>query len=462
MGLFQRTDTPPDQAKHVEPATPFAGWIDGKPAVSAPHVLVTGPTGVGKSRRVLAPGAIMWKGPVVAVSSKPDLIELCLEPRLAKGGHERTYVLDLSGEVPDRALPDGVRKVVVDPSAMIKNDDDALDMATVLMQSGSVGGGGGSVQGGDAFWESTTVGPFAAILRAAGDDGIAWARRAIELITPDDADDAADETTASWAHAVDRLKALGSDLAGDLAGACKLDAKLRDSIGSTMRAAISPWRRSTVRGTGSELVFTPRLLEHRRATLFVVAPADGVAAGAAVACVDFITKRWRANQTEEKRLPRLLLVVDEVTNTMPWPKLPTVVTESRAMGIHLLIACQNTLQFAKRYGRDGMEELRAVFPAVLILAGAEEDEMLEKAAKRYGETERQRTSIDHLSRQSQTAERVPTLTAAELLPLNKNVGRLLRGRRPGDSTTALNAAGVQVDLDDISRIQFTTASSAAR
>ncbi|RAG62872.1 hypothetical protein DN550_33355, partial [Burkholderia multivorans] len=93
------------------------------------------PSGAGKSRRVLGPGILMWQGPVVAVSSKPDLIDLCLEQRHEWAGGRHTYVLDLSGEVPDDVLPPGVEKVVVDPTALIRTDDDAMD--SILMQSGA-------------------------------------------------------------------------------------------------------------------------------------------------------------------------------------------------------------------------------------------------------------------------------------------------------------------------------------
>jgi hypothetical protein len=109
----------------------------------------------------------MWGGPVVAVSSKPDLIELCLEARHERPG-ARTYVLDLSGEVPDDDLPADVQKVVVDPVALITCDDDAIDLATILMQAGAAGAGGGTGgKGGDAFWENISTAPLAALLRAA-------------------------------------------------------------------------------------------------------------------------------------------------------------------------------------------------------------------------------------------------------------------------------------------------------
>lgn len=445
MSLFSPNQT------YTPPPTPFGGFIDGVPAQTAPHLLVSGPSGVGKSRRVLAPGILMWRGPVVAVSSKPDLIDLCLQQRLEWDGHGRTYVLDLSGEVPDEILPDGVRKVVVDPTALIRNDDDALDLASILMQSGASGAGGGTGKGGDAFWENISTAPLAAILRATGGDGIAWTREAVSRLAPEEE---GDEDQPCWANAVGRLEQSSPMLSAELASAAELDGKMRDSIMVTMKSAVAPWLRSTVVGARGALPFTPDLLDHPAATLFMVAPATGVAAGAAVSAVDFISKRWRANQTEAVKLPRLLLCVDELCNTMPWPKLPTVVTESRAMGIHLLVAVQATSQFAKRYGADGMNELREVFPATLLLVGAPEKEMLEKAAWWFGQSERQKVSTDHLGHQSMSSEKADTLTATDLLPRSKAEGRLLRGSRPGATGDGINEAGLLVQLVDISQIPF--------
>lgn len=444
------------------PPTPYGGLIrhtvDGKsrlvPAQTAPHLLVSGPTGVGKSRRVLGPGILQWGGPVVAVSSKPDLIELCLEARHERPG-ATTYVLDLSGEVPDDSLPPDVQRVFIDPVALLTCDDDAIDTATILMQSGAAGAGGGAgSKSGDAFWENISTAPLAALLRAAGGDGIAWAREAVSRIEPTEPEDT---EQPSWLNAVGRLEKMGSHmLAAELRSAGELDGKMRDSIAVTMKSAVAPWLRSTVIGKGAEKPFSPAMLEHFSATLFVVAPATGVAAGAAVTCIDTISKRWRANQTEKVKLPRLLMVVDELANTMPWPKLPTVVTESRAMGIHLLVAVQATSQLAKRYGKEGMEELREVFPATLLLVGAPEKQMLEQAAWWAGQAERQKVSVDHVGRQTQSSERADVITASDLLPRSIDEGRLLRGRRPGDDSPAVNEGGLLVTLLDISKMNFRT------
>lgn len=442
-------------------ATPFGGMIEvgGKlvPAVTAPHLLVSGPTGTGKSRRVLGPGILAWRGPVVAVSSKPDLIGLTMKKRLSQGGYDKTFILDLSGEVPDDTLPAGVHRVVVDPVTLVGTDDDALDLASILSQSGAAGAGGGKGgSGGDPFWENISLAPLAAILRAAGKDGIAWARQAISQVeVPEGVDkDAEAIPEPCWPAAVRRLNKTSPLLAQELYAAGCLDEKMRDSIAVTMKNAVAPWLRSTVVGTGKELPFHPDMLADRNATLFMVAPATGVAAGAAVSAVDFISKRWRANQTESKKLPRLLVCVDELCNTMPWSKLPTVVTESRAMGINLLVAVQATSQFAKRYGKEGMDELRQVFPSTLILLGAAEKEMLEDAAWWSGQVEKSKTSTDHLGKQSQSAEMVDVMTAQDLLPHDIDHARLLRGKKPGAPVVrgTNKEAGLEVQLIDISEL----------
>lgn len=441
----------PKKKAFKPPQTPYVGMtkVDGKTvrAVSGPHTLVSGPSGVGKSRRVLAPACLMWRGPVVAVSSKPDLIGLCLKKRLSQGGRDKTFVLDLSGEVPDDKLPEGVHRVVVDPTALIHSDDDALDMATTLMKAGTAGAGGNGDDG-SAFWESLSLAPLAAILRAAGKDGIGWAQAAISQVEPPDGPE--DKTSPCWITAHRRLDGPSPVLAAKLAAASKREEKQRDSIGITMETALTPWLRSTVIGSGHELRFIPDMLADKCATLFVVAPADGAAAGAAVAVVEFITKRWRANQTEARKLPRVLLCVDELCNTMPWPKLPTVVTEARAMGVNLLVAVQATSQFARRYGDKGMTELREVFPSTLILVGAAEKDMLDDAAWWSGQTEKVKVSTDHLGKQSMSSEMADVMSAQDLLPKSIDEGRLIRGRKPREK--GHKEAGLLVQLRDLSEM----------
>lgn len=50
------------------PPNPFCGFVRNKDksravAESGPMVLVSAPTGTGKTRSVLAPAAVLWRGP---------------------------------------------------------------------------------------------------------------------------------------------------------------------------------------------------------------------------------------------------------------------------------------------------------------------------------------------------------------------------------------------------------------
>ena len=58
-----------------------------------------------------------------------------------------------------------------------------------------------------------------------------------------------------------------------------------------------------------------------------------IAAAAAVGIVDAISAHWRDGQTRPVPLQHLLIVADELCNTLPWAKLPTVITEARALAL---------------------------------------------------------------------------------------------------------------------------------
>lgn len=425
----------------LERQTPYAGCIgDGEPVETAPHVLVSGPTGQGKTTRVLAPGALLWRGPRVVISSKTDYLKWLVE----KGVHHRgpLLIMDLAGEL-DASFDwlQGVdyKMVTSDPTSLIAGDDDALAMASLLLQVGDLGAhdGGGGSSGGDAFWETLATQPLAALLLAgkASGEGIVWTMQASSKVAKSDEGD----TSPSWANAYELIKE-DSIHSADLLAVGEMEPKIRDSITATIKAALAPWLLTNVRGKGQTTAFAPAMLERGEATLAIIAPADGVAAGAAVGAVETVIRHWRRGI--ERGLDRLLLSIDEAVNTCPMPKLPTYVTEARGLGVACVIAVQSTTQMQLRWGETGAKVLREVFPAVLILQGAPERELLEAAAWWDGEADVWRESIDAQQRRSMSAERAPRTTASSLLPTSVEEGRLLLyGRK-----------GVKVDLPGIWRM----------
>lgn len=413
-----------------EKQTPYAGAIrsaeTGKlaPAVTAPHVMVIGPTGRGKSTRVLGPGAIRWRGPRVLVSSKTDFMKMTIERGLDKRGP--VYVLDLAGELDDDFdwLKDvKYKRVVSDPTALINNDDEAMAMAALIMKMGAIGAGGsvGGGGGNDAFWQTLAAQPLAALLLAGklSGEGIDWVVRAVGVTTGADAND----PKPSWTAAVMHLQET-SRHAPELINALGMDEKLRDSMIATMKAGLTPWLMSAVRGAPGAEPFHPKMLEGPgEPTLYITSPGDGAAAGAAVAVIEMIIRHWRRGV--ERGLSQILLSIDEFANVAPIPLIDRYLSEARSLGCVCVLALQSSQQLYHRFGESQGKAILDVTPAILLLDGAAEFELLEIASKWTGEHDVWRKSIDANQRESLTAERAPVRSVSELLPKNVEEGRLL-------------------------------------
>jgi hypothetical protein len=456
-----------NKEKYVEPDTPFAGFetdSDGRVTGVAPsgsHLLVLGGPGSGKSRRVLIPQIITWDGPVCAVSAKGDLAEHTAVQRAGRGGP--VYVMDLTNEVDWDELPDDVIPVVNDPCALLlqdkdgSTDDSALDLATLLMQLGSLGmsQASGSGSGGDsAMWQALSQRTLACLLQAGGwypdpdtgeplwGGGIDWVLRAsIDYGTGTSAEGGLDLETANWDTAAQRAALMGSGHAPEIAATKALDPRQRDSVGINIRVALSSWQKRSVRGDGTQLPFSPVLLEDPNATFYMVAPSSGSAAGAATSVIESLVNHWMLHA--KRKLPHIALICDELPQTAPWPRLAEHVGLTRSYGISIVAAAQASSQFEPRWGHAGLKILRDIFPAILVLIGAPEKEILDQAAWMQPGTERRTESTDSRGRQSNlSSDRVETYTSAELLPKHRGEGRLLvRGR-----------AGRKVKLADYAKL----------
>lgn len=418
-----------EKPAHQPQQTPFAGSVRTKSGKlvpvehNAPHLAVIGPTSQGKTTRILAPGAIRWKGPRVVVSSKTDFMRWLVERGIDRRGP--VYVLDLAGEIDDSF--DWLQcakytRVISDPTALINTNDEAMAMSSLIMQMGSIGAGGGVHSGGnDAFWQTLAAQPLAALLQAgkASGEGIAWTYRA----TGRPKGDGPDDQKPSWPRAVG-LVDQSSRHAEELENAIGMEDKLRDSMIATMKAGLAPWTLDTVLGDENSIPFHPKMLEGPgEPTLFITSPADGAAAGAAVAVIEMIIRHWRRGI--ERGLNRVLLTIDEFANVAAIPLIDRYLSEARGLGVACVLALQSTKQLRHRYGDAQGDAILDVIPAMLILNGADEFGVLENASKWSGEHDEWRRSIDANQNETLSAERVPVRSVSSLLPKNAEEGRLL-------------------------------------
>lgn len=422
---------------YVKPETPYCGFMTRTIEVgrgrqkqqlylprTAPHVLVTAPTDTGKTRRLLAPAAVLWGGPAVVVSSKDDLLQLVMQRRYGPKA-----LVDLRPIVRP-VYPHGVEPAVYDPTANIFTPYEALTVAETIMQMAAVGLGSGADQVSDGgVWESQAAGPLAAFLYAASpmgnNEGMDWVLRAVDNI---DTTSKQAGKKPGWLQAAaicHRYEVLAMGMTRIL----DMEPRQRDSVAITMRKAITPWLRTSLLAAdaaGLTAVFDPTFLDDPQATLFVLAPADGTAAGAAVTLLESLIRRWREKTARREQMHRLLMVIDELPNTAPIPSLRRIVGEGRGLGINMVAAVQASCQLDTVYGPIYAHELRHIFPANVIMYGAHEEELLEPAQDWSGLTLRRAQSYGQADgHKGLNSELGSGLRWQELLPPDREHARLL-------------------------------------
>jgi type IV secretion system protein VirD4 len=408
---------------YKQPPTPFCGFVRDlksghrKVAESGPMVLVSAPTGTGKTRSVLAPAAVLWGGPAVVVSSKDDLFQLVAQRRYGPQA-----LIDLRPDY-DATYP-GVTSMSFDPTKMITTPDQAVTAANTMMQMSAVGMGSGADSVSDAgIWEANTEGPLAAMLFAASLNGLGmdWVLLAVDNMKWEEDTLPVEAGWQMAANAVHDYPLFYNALRRTL----DMDPKQRDSIALTMRKAVMPWMRLSLRGNQPE-AFSADFLDDPNATLYVLSSPEGAIAGAAVTLLENLVKLWRAKTARKEMLHRLLIVIDEAANVAPMPALRRHIGEGRGLGVNFLLAVQASSQFDTVYGSAYANELRDIFPAALILFGAPEMEMLRRAEEWSLQTTRRQESFDQATGSKTLSSHTDsTLDYRRLLPANRDQGRLL-------------------------------------
>lgn len=424
------------------PPTPFCGFArddNGRRIVpeSATNVLVSGVSGTGKTTTVLAPAAVLWTaGPCLVMGPKDDLMQLVMQRRYGP-----SVLIDFRPDY-DADYP-GIDKVAFDPTKLISTPDQAFTVANTIMQMSAVGLGSGADQVSDAgIWESNSETPLAAMLYAAsppGRDGrggngggIDWVLSAVNN-TRVTKKGQQKSTDPGWEHAADIVAHLPL-FREALMATLDMDPKQRDSIALTMRKSVMPWMRLAMRGERLP-AFDESMLSDPTATLYVLAPAEGSIAGAAVTLLDHLIRLWRAKTARNEMTHRLLIVIDEAANTAPMPALRRYISEGRGLGVNLLLAVQASSQLETVYGSAYMKELRDTFPGALVMFGAPEMEFLHRAEEWEGQSTRRQETFDQVSGHKTLSSQLgSTIDYRRMLPPNRDHARLVRLGTAGELT----------------------------
>ncbi|MCH9729766.1 MAG: TraM recognition domain-containing protein [Actinomycetia bacterium] len=437
-----------------EPYSPYCGLVynenrEPERSNGAPHLAISAPTRTGKTRRVLAPAAVLHPGPVVAVSSKQDLAELVLARRC----FGPTGVIDLR---PEKApfWPQGVTQMVSDPTMAITSAHDALTVAETMLATSGVGFGGassGQTVAAGGLWESTASRPLACLLYAAGphgnNQGMPWVLEAAENLGIDNNEDnggnapAALAATASWVTAAALCP--HTMLTEPMQRVLTFNSRMRDSVAITVSKAVTPWVRLGL-GASDHLdglsaidqlsigSFDLSMLDEPDATLFVIAPNTGSVAGAAVALIDSIIRHFKKRTAENQLEHRLLLELDEVCNSCPLPALLNYIGESAGLGVNIMATVQAFSHFDVVFGPKYADALRDIFPSTLVMRGAHERHLLEEASHWAGQATRRTESYEYnAGSRSQSSQYGQVIDWQELLPQSYEEAQLLLRGTPG-------------------------------
>ncbi len=435
-------------SKHPEPYSPYCGLVVNdneqyEKVQGAPHLAISAPTRTGKTRRLLAPAAVLHPGPLVAVSSKEDLAELVLMRR----GLGPTGVIDLR---PEKTLvwPDGVRSMVSDPTMSITSADEALTVAETMLATSGVGFGGassGQTVAAGGLWESTASRPLACLLYAASpqgnSQGMPWVLEAVENLGIED-DEEGGATTQLSLHATPSWMTAAAlcphpMLSDPMQRVLTFNSRMRDSVAITVSKAVTPWVRLGLSTTEhldrlsgvDELSiesFDVSMLDDPDASLFVIAPNTGTVAGAAVALIDSIIRHFRKRTAQHQLEHRLLLELDEVCNSCPLPALLNYVGESAGLGVNIMATVQASSHFDVVFGPKYADALRDIFPGTVVMYGAHERHLLEQASHWQGLGTRRTESYEpNGGSRSQSSQLGSIIDWQELLPQSLEEAQLL-------------------------------------
>lgn len=345
----------------------YAGVLADGLALTDPQqaLLVLGPPRSGKTSAVAIPNVLAAAGPVIATSTKLDLMTSTLDRR-ASG---RRWLLDPTGSI--RHDPPGVTRLRWSPVAGATTWDDSLLMARSMTGAARPHGRAGE----SAHWTERAEALLAPLLHAASLSGTGM------------------DTVARWtlrqevSPAQTILTVHGADTACDvLAGISATDPREQSGIWSSLAGVLAAYRSDAVLDNASCVNFDPSSLPASNDTVYICAPArqQDLAAPIVVAFLEQVRSASYAAVASGRGGAPLTLVLDEVANIAPLPDLPSLVSEGGSQGV-LTIACLQDLSQARvRWGR-AAEGFLSLFGTKLVLPGIGDMGTLELVSRLAGD-----------------------------------------------------------------------------
>ncbi len=373
--------------------------------------LVIGPPRSGKTIGVVVPTVVTAPGPVVATSTKPDVIARTLPPRATLG---RCWYFDPSATT---TPPPATTPVRWSPLAGCQHWDTAVARAHALTAA-STTGAATVIDGG--HWNERAEALLAPLLHAAAvlDVDMTWVIRWILQR------DTADATRA--------LHAAGTEIAQQtLTGIAETDERERSGIFSTTARVLAAYRHQQALEAARAPNFDPTAFVHSTDTLYLVAPAQHQTLLAPI-IVCLLDQIRHATYARQPGWPPVVFALDEVANIAPLPDLPAIVAEGGSQGLVTLACLQDLNQARARWGT-AADGFLTLFAAKLALGGIADRSTLAAFSYLAGMrdvTYRTRNSTSTGGGWSQSIQQRPVIAPERINTMPPGVGLLAHTSHP--------------------------------
>ncbi|ATM24814.1 putative conjugative transfer gene complex protein (plasmid) [Streptomyces alboflavus] len=378
---------------------------------------VIGPMGSGKTLRFFAPVIRRWPGPVLATSTKPDLVELTLDAR--RQDDRPVLVFDPQNIAP--SLP----RLRWSPLMGASDTEVAMMRAKALVAGSRVPGAAAQSSEGSAFYKGQAAKVLAALLHAAALDGarldqfLKWARK-ISDPAPLGILAAHPGAGPGWADVL-RTATTGDD-------------RTVGNTAVTLEAALEPLMHQSVidalQGDGEAPTSVRDVLD-ACGTIYLLGKDSEVNSTAPLttAVTEDLLDAAEAHAIASLagRLdPPLLAALDEAPNIAPIPSLRQRVADGRGRGITVIYGLQGWASARARFGEDAANELASFTNHVVVFGGAKDPTFLRDMSDLCGQVERVRKTRTTTSGNG-SGESTATHTALEAVLRSDEIKALAEG-----------------------------------
>lgn len=352
-------------------------------------VMVEGPTGAGKTWRLAWHRVVEAVGFVVATTTKPDLLWSTVGSRLAVGPVE---VFDPEGI---SAWPFPMRWSIL---SGCDDPDTALRRAEALVKAMPMGDGSSNA----AYFESKAAVLMRCYLYSAAVLGkdLRTLRRWASSRSVNDVQELLNANLPDWGAEFEQILGSGSDSSDDVVS----------TASRLLEPLASPRLMAAVDVPPAESVDLEAMIR-AGGTVYLISEGEGLSCAAFVAVLanelHYTAKKIALTMPQERLDPPMRMVLDEVNNVAPIPRLPSLITDSGGRGISIWCFSHGEMQNKLRWGPVEGQMFTTNSPARIVLPGLLDGQELESLSRLLG-------NYDEWMAHGQMPRSKPVMSASEI------------------------------------------------